>query len=574
MRGSSFLSMNSRNRSIGIGLGDTKQRSEILPPSHKVADGPPPHPKQKRQLRKASSAYGATLGVRFRGVWCDDDPNNPTRRSPCEAAPASQPSQVVLPPSPFHRHLEQSQDVLMPLEMPPKGDTPPKGVLRNKGEMQASKMIKYPLANKISFQQNRVRTVTVPIPPLANLAVTRSTSLPTLLKKETDSAHTRKRWDDPTQPQIRNNLLPLQMPRRKACFGEETNGSSLSREPLSPVKPTDSLSEDSSLDEGDAGDTSILHGSDRKRLSLLEVEDNREQQQQEFKTTIQKNHSIKGNRQASICNLSVQSFYNGGHSESALEWRRPSYLEILHRSDSDDMRSCLEQDLSSDSSPSQQRSEEGNSVVAPPTPPRRVVSPVTCKKSSESVNVLSIGDSIFEAEDALNLPSKKYSHELTQHISSAMTTTDTISSATQTMLALAKTSADIARRRRSDLRTYTEPLERPTTSTVDGKVDVQSMTSDIGFYHDICDLKSIFSVGDEYDRLIVLALYPESVGRCFEILALSKSAVSAEEFWRRYFWRCSEKRILKALAEKKNHTLFPDSTSLSIADGISGTQEK
>ena len=57
---------------------------------------------------------------------------------------------------------------------------------------------------------------------------------------------------------------------------------------------------------------------------------------------------------------------------------------------------------------------------------------------------------------------------------------------------------------------------------------------------------------DEDDEALALVMYADSVGRYYEeLVATSRSSkVSSDDFWRRYFFRCSEKRILKTLRYK------------------------
>ena len=48
---------------------------------------------------------------------------------------------------------------------------------------------------------------------------------------------------------------------------------------------------------------------------------------------------------------------------------------------------------------------------------------------------------------------------------------------------------------------------------------------------------------------IALALYPDSLARFY--LDLVPAQVTSEEFWKRYFWRCDELRILRNLRQQQ-----------------------
>ena len=114
---------------------------------------------------------------------------------------------------------------------------------------------------------------------------------------------------------------------------------------------------------------------------------------------------------------------------------------------------------------------------------------------------------------------------------------------------LATKCVELVRRRRADIQTYTDPLDPLEISSSQrkraseerrGHQQQQSRPESLQQQH----LQQV----DDIDRHLALAMYPETVGEYFQTLVLSTpQQVEVDEFWRRYFWRCSEKRVLEEM---------------------------
>ena len=101
---------------------------------------------------------------------------------------------------------------------------------------------------------------------------------------------------------------------------------------------------------------------------------------------------------------------------------------------------------------------------------------------------------------------------------------------------LATKSVVRANRRRNAIETYTEVLD----------LDAQATSEDAQEFHRFIGEFNYTKLEDGIQ--ITLAMYPDSVGRHFQTLVPAK--VAPEEFWRRYFYRCDEKRILNELRRR------------------------
>ena len=580
------------------------QTQSTMSSSLDPADVPPAQ--SSRSIRRARSANGPSFGVRFRDIWVDDDSSRPRRRAAWDDAAPGTEEQVVLPPAPCQRQDTEEQELLKALEDSRRGfeqahphvQSPirraqprkaPKGVLRNKGE---------------THMPNATQPATKPDTntPLTRNSMPRSFSLPTLFKKETDSAHTRKRWDDPSHPQTRNLQCSLQKPKRKTSNTKPDapdSTASLTSPVPTPTNRIESCSEASSIDDDqDEEELSITseglapspltrrvvmpHASMPhipSRVPSLIDDDDQKDSQYDQQTKIIEEHVKKWNGSFNTDTMMQQYYYNDGHhghSDSILGLRfpmsPPSSQRVRHSSPNAVKNSFSKTRWRSQphmkphtKTPFPKRNAEPtNGCTGIPAPPRRMASPkaskarrksrsaphlqpihprkASLKSSTSSFTRTDIsGELTNPTDETLSLSSKQGSRKLSplQRVYTVATDVD---------LKWAQESVDMVRQRRADAQTYTEPLKMSS--------EIGSSREPCYYYLDELDAKSNTEY-DNDDKQLALVMYPESVGECFEQLVTASHEVSPDDFWRRYFWRCSEKRVWKSLrdAVRNQHCL-------------------
>lgn len=476
----------------------------------------------------------------------------------------------------------------------------PKGVLRNKGETNMASILRryspttdndaelsspkpsstnntspYLSPHQRASPRSPVEDTTPKIP--SRSSVHRSSSMPLSFRKESNATHTRKRWDDGVGT---TGSSSLETTRRRGTTASSSNSTSLvvptsvlpkiprrkqSREMIGQqqqdqiVYPTataaarrSSVRSDESGDSNESDVTPLMSGSHRRPVPVSPhlVSDRRHPLQQQHRAMQEETSSTYSSERSDA--TPRMSGSRPLYSPSPLSQRLPSisqarsslleeaaedeeqYMQVQHSLEqANTKRGMLQRNKSMKEDTTFPRFKLAPSLVM--TPPSRSLA--RFRSSPADVRRSAAAAAAGRATEGLPQPPQRRISPVPVPSKVAVV----VPLSAKLTKALAKKSISLARQRRSDWRTYTEPLQCPHSQEREDEEPCR-------YYHSSRTAYTPLKY-DADDEQLALALYPDSVGQSFDALVPRK--ILKVDFWERYFFRCVEKPIFQALVHKE-----------------------